>query len=48
MRDIRANRLGMSPASANDLARLVALGLVEMRGELASLTTLGVRELTEL
>lgn len=48
MRDIRANRLGMSPASANDLATLVALGLVEMRGELASLTTLGARELTEL
>lgn len=48
LRDIRANRLGMSPASSNDLATLVALGLVEMREELANLTTLGVRELTEL
>ena len=45
MRDIRANRMGMSPASENDLAALVELGLVEMREKLPSLTALGVREL---
>jgi hypothetical protein len=45
MRDIRSNRMGMSPASENDLAALVELGLVEMREKLPSLTALGVREL---
>lgn len=45
MRDIRANRMGMSPASENDLAALVELGLVELREKLPSLTALGVREL---
>jgi hypothetical protein len=45
MRDIRANRTAMSPTSENDLATLVELGLIEMRGKLPALTHLGVLEL---
>jgi hypothetical protein len=45
MRDIRANRTAMSPTSENDLATLVELGLIEMRGKLPGLTHLGVLEL---
>lgn len=45
MRDIRANRTAMSPASENDLAKLVELGLVEMREKLPGLTALGIVEL---
>jgi len=45
MRDIRANRMGMSPASESDLAALAELGLVEIRGELPYLTASGAREL---
>ena len=45
MRDIRANRTAMSPASENDLATLVELGLVEMRENLPGLTALGILEL---
>lgn len=45
MRDIRANRMGISPASVSDLAALAELGLIERRGELPYLTASGVREL---
>lgn len=45
MRDIRANRTRMSPASVSDLAALAELGLVEIRGEIPQLTASGVREL---
>jgi hypothetical protein len=45
MRDIRANRTAMSPPGDNDLATLVKLGLIEMRGKLPALTHLGVLEL---
>ena len=45
MRDIRAHRLGMSPARESDLAALAELGLVEIRGALPYLTASGVREL---
>ena len=46
MRDIRANRLGMSPVSADDLATLVELGLVDTQGQLPILTAAGTRELS--
>ena len=42
MRDIRGKRTAISPASENDLATLIDLGLVEMREKLPSLTALGV------
>lgn len=42
MRDIRSRRTKLSPVSDNDLTTLLDLGLVEMRAELPSLTTLGV------
>jgi hypothetical protein len=42
MRDIRGKRAAISPASKNDLATLIDLGLVEMREELPSLTASGV------
>jgi hypothetical protein len=42
MRDIRSRRTKLSPVSDNDLKTLMDLGLVEMRAELPSLTTLGV------
>lgn len=45
MRDIRADRMAMSPASESDLAALAELGLVEIRGDLPYLTASGVREL---
>lgn len=45
MRDIRANRTAMLPLNENDLATLVKLGLVEMRGRVPALTHLGVLEL---
>jgi hypothetical protein len=42
MRDIRSKRTKFSPVSANDLAALMDLGLVEMREGLPRLTGLGV------
>src|SRR5262249_7917656 len=42
LRDIRGKRTAISPASENDLATLIDLGLVEMREKLPSLTPLGV------
>src|SRR5207248_7190964 len=47
MRDIRAKRTKLSPASENDLAALVDLGFVEMREELPRLTGLGFLALDE-
>jgi hypothetical protein len=42
MRDIRANRAAITPASENDLAALVELGFVEIREKRPTLTALGV------
>jgi hypothetical protein len=41
MRDIKSNRLKLSPVSPEDLRTLVELGLVEMRGDTFLLTDAG-------
>jgi hypothetical protein len=41
LRDIRADRIAWSPVSADDLAALIDLGLVEMRNEIPALTYQG-------
>ena len=42
LRDIKANRLKLSPVSQHDLQDLIDLGLVEMRGDAPVLTNAGV------
>ena len=41
LRDIKANRLKLSPVSASDLATLTELGLIEMRDDVPVLTQAG-------
>ena len=43
LRDIRANRLKLSPASPSDLSTLVEMGLVEVRDGVPRLTNAGDR-----
>lgn len=45
MRDIKSSRTKFSPVSADDLAKLVNLGFVQLRGEKPCLTALGVHSL---
>ena len=42
LRDIRANRLKLSPIDQRDLRELIDLGLVEMRNDAPMLTTAGI------
>jgi hypothetical protein len=42
MRDIKANRLKLSPVSQRDLQELVTMGLVEIRNDVPLLTNTGV------
>ena len=42
LRDIKANRLKLSPVSQHDLQDLIDMGLVEMRGDAPELTNAGV------
>jgi hypothetical protein len=42
LRDIKANRLKLSPVGQHDLQDLIDLGLVEMRGDAPVLTNAGV------
>jgi hypothetical protein len=41
LRDIKARRLKLSPASAGDLAALTELGLIEIRDDVPVLTPAG-------
>ena len=45
LRDIRANRTILSPVSPQDLRILLEMGLIEMRGDVAMLTSSGDRAL---
>ena len=41
LRDIKGNRTGLTPVSADDLKALLELGFVEMRGDVPVVTTQG-------
>jgi hypothetical protein len=45
LRDIKSNRLKLSPPSAEDIQTLVAMGYVEMRDETPTITSSGVTEM---
>jgi len=45
LRDIRGNRLKLSPVSPHDLRTLVEMGLVEMRNDQPALTHAGLDEI---